>query len=76
MLSDLRESGSIEQDADVVAFLYREDYYNPDTDRQNILEVLIRKHRNGPTGTVELYFDRERQKIRSLDTKHADPFAG
>lgn len=76
VLSDLRESGSIEQDADVVAFLYREDYYNPDTDRQNILEVLIRKHRNGPTGTVELYFDRERQRIRSLDTKHGDPFAG
>ena len=76
VLSDLRESGSIEQDADVVAFLYREDYYNPDTDRQNIMEVLIRKHRNGPTGTVELYFDRERQRIRSLDTKHSDPFAG
>src|SRR6266568_4679563 len=76
VLSDLRESGSIEQDADVVAFLYREDYYNPDTDRQNILKVLIRKHRNGPTGDVELYFDRERQRIRSLDTKHADPFAG
>ncbi len=75
VLSDLRESGSIEQDADVVAFLYREDYYNPDTDRQNIMQVLIRKHRNGPTGTVELYFDRERQRIRSLDTKHSDPFA-
>ncbi|HSX08317.1 MAG TPA: replicative DNA helicase [Candidatus Saccharimonadales bacterium] len=75
VLSDLRESGSIEQDADVVAFLYREDYYNPDTDRQNIMEVLIRKHRNGPTGTVELYFDREKQRIRSLDTKHSDPFA-
>jgi replicative DNA helicase len=74
VLSDLRESGSIEQDADIVAFLYREDYYNPDTDRQNIMEVHIRKHRNGPTGTVELYFDRERQRIRSLDTKHSDPF--
>lgn len=74
-LSDLRESGSIEQDADVVAFLYREDYYNPETDRKNIMDVMIKKHRNGPTGTVELYFDREKQRISSLDTKHAkQPF--
>ncbi len=73
-LSDLRESGSIEQDADVVAFLYREDYYNPDTDRRNIMDVLIKKHRNGPVGGVELYFDRERQLISSLDTKHGSPF--
>jgi len=54
MLSDLRESGSIEQDADIVMFLYREDYYNPDTDKKNIAEVIIAKQRNGPTGTVEL----------------------
>lgn len=74
-LADLRESGSIEQDADVVAFLYREDYYNPETDRKNLMDVLIKKHRNGPTGGVELYFDRERQRIRSLDTTHNDPFA-
>jgi len=73
-LSDLRESGSIEQDADVVAFLYREEYYNPDTERKNIMDVLIKKHRNGPTGTVELYFDREKQRISSLDTKHSSPF--
>lgn len=73
-LADLRESGSIEQDADVVAFLFREDYYNPDTERKNILEVQIKKHRNGPTDNVELYFDRDRQKITSLDTKHSDPF--
>jgi replicative DNA helicase len=72
-LSDLRESGSIEQDADVVAFIYREDYYNQESDRPNIMDVLIRKHRNGPTGKVELYFDRERQKIKSLDTKHSTP---
>ncbi|MGH7195385.1 MAG: replicative DNA helicase [Candidatus Saccharimonadales bacterium] len=70
-LADLRESGSIEQDADVVAFLYREDYYNPETDRQNITDVLIKKHRNGPTGNIELYFDRNRQRFRSLDTKHS-----
>ncbi len=74
-LSDLRESGSIEQDADVVAFLYREDYYNPETDRKNIMDVLIKKHRNGPVGGVELYFDREKQRIRSLDTRRSStPF--
>lgn len=74
-LADLRESGSIEQDADVVAFLYREDYYNPESERKNIMDVLIKKHRNGPTGGVELFFDREKQRIRSLDTKHSsDPF--
>lgn len=75
-LADLRESGSIEQDADVVAFLYREDYYNPETDRKNIMDVLIKKHRNGPTGGVELYFDRDKQRISSIDTKHKDPFNG
>lgn len=73
-LADLRESGSIEQDADVVAFLYREDYYNPESDRQNILEVMIKKHRNGPTDNVELYFDRDRQRITSLEKKRTDPF--
>lgn len=74
-LSDLRESGSIEQDADVVMFLYRDDYYNPDTsEKPNILDIFISKHRNGPTGRVEIYFDRERQKMLNLDTKHAPPF--
>ena len=73
-LADLRESGSIEQDADVVAFLYREEYYNPETERKNIMDVLIKKHRNGPTGSIELYFDREKQQISSLDAKRADPF--
>ncbi len=75
-LSDLRESGSIEQDADVVAFLYREDYYEPESDRKNIMDVLIKKHRNGPTGAVELYFDRDKQRIRSIDASHAtNPFS-
>lgn len=76
-LSDLRESGSIEQDADIVAFLYREDYYNPESDRRNIMDILIKKHRNGPTGGVELYFDRDKQKISSLDTQHggSNPFS-
>lgn len=74
-LADLRESGSIEQDADVVAFIYREEYYNPETDRKNITDIFIKKHRNGPTGAVELYFDREKQRFRSVDTKHSStPF--
>ena len=73
-LSDLRESGSIEQDADIVAFIYREEYYNPETDRKKITDILIKKHRNGPTGGVELYFDNEKQRFRSLDTRHSDPF--
>jgi replicative DNA helicase len=76
-LADLRESGSIEQDADVVAFIYREDYYNPDTDRKNITDIFIKKHRNGPVGQVELYFDKERQRFRSLDkrqTSNSQPF--
>ena len=66
-LADLRESGSIEQDADVVAFLYREDYYNPETDREHITDILIKKHRNGPTGKIELYFNPERLQFLSLE---------
>lgn len=73
-LADLRESGSIEQDADVVAFIYREDYYNPETENKNIAKILIKKHRNGPTDDVDLYFDREKQKFFSIDTKHSQPF--
>ncbi len=74
-LADLRESGSIEQDADVVAFIYREEYYNPETDRKNIADILIKKHRNGPTRNIELYFDKDKQRFRSLDKKHsAQPF--
>lgn len=69
-LADLRESGSIEQDADIVAFIYREEYYNPDTDKQNITDIFIKKHRNGPTGHIELYFDRNQQRLRDLDTHH------
>ncbi len=73
-LADLRESGSIEQDADVVAFIYREDYYNPETENKNIARILIRKHRNGPTDDVDLYFDREKQRFFSIDSKHSQPF--
>lgn len=59
MLSDLRESGSLEQDADIVMFLYREDYYDPDTENKNITEVIVAKHRNGPVDTVHLTFLKE-----------------
>jgi len=69
-LADLRESGSIEQDADIVMFIYREAYYNPETDRENITDLIIAKHRNGPTGKVELYFHPERLRFMSLDRKH------
>lgn len=76
-LADLRESGSIEQDADVVAFIYREEVYNPETERKNITDILVKKHRNGPIGSIELFFDREKQRFRSLDTTHSrgNPFA-
>lgn len=73
-LADLRESGSIEQDADVVAFIYREDYYNPESERRGITDLFIKKHRNGPTGHVELFFDKDKQKFKSLDSRHADTF--
>lgn len=66
-LSDLRDSGSIEQDADVVMFIHREDKRNPDSDRPNIAEILIEKHRNGPTGSIELYFDEKRATFQPLD---------
>ena len=72
MLSDLRESGSIEQDADMVLFLYREDYYNKETDRQNIVECMISKFRNGSTGTVDLGWRGEFTKFMDLDNSHAN----
>ncbi len=71
-LADLRESGSIEQDADLVMFLYREDYYNPETDNQHITDLIIAKHRNGPTGKIQLYFHPERLRFMSLDRKVKD----
>lgn len=69
-LADLRESGSIEQDADIVMFIYREAYYNPETEREGITDLIIAKHRNGPVGKVELYFHPERLRFMSLDKTH------
>lgn len=70
MLSDLRESGSIEQDADMVMFLYRDDYYNPDTDKKNIAEVILAKNRAGSTGTTELLWLNQYTKFVNLDKYH------
>jgi replicative DNA helicase len=72
MMSDLRESGAIEQDADIVAFLYRDDYYNAETEKKNIIEIIIAKQRNGPVGTVELVFLKNFNKFVSLDRSHDD----
>lgn len=67
MMSDIRESGSIEQDADIVAFLYRDDYYDKESDNKNMIEIIIAKQRNGPTGTVTLAFKKEFNKFISID---------
>jgi replicative DNA helicase len=72
ILSDLRESGSIEQDADVVIFLYRDEYYNKDTEKKNIAEIIIAKQRNGPTGTTELAWLGQYTKFGNLDRYHND----
>ncbi len=74
-LSDLRESGSIEQDADVVLMLYREDYYEEDSDRKGITDIFIRKHRNGPTGHIELMFEREKMRFYDIDRQRGAPSA-
>ncbi|MFH1838309.1 MAG: replicative DNA helicase [Candidatus Kuenenbacteria bacterium] len=66
-LSDLRESGTIEQDADVVMFIYREDIYKKESHKKNIAELYIAKHRNGPTGRIELFFDEQKVSFRNLE---------
>lgn len=76
MMSDLRESGSIEQDADIVAFLYRDDYYDKESEKKNIIEIIIAKQRNGPVGTVELVFLKNFNKFVSLDRSHGEAYAG
>lgn len=68
-LADLRESGSIEQDADVVTFIYREEYYDPDTEKKGITQLLIKKHRNGPIGDVDLFFHPELRRFSNLEKK-------
>jgi replicative DNA helicase len=73
MMSDLRESGSIEQDADIVAFLYRDDYYDKESEKKNIIEIIIAKQRNGPVGTVELAFLKQFNKFVGLDRTHQEP---
>lgn len=71
-LSDLRESGSIEQDADVVMFLYREDRVKPDTPNKNIVDVIVSKHRNGPVGKISLFFEENATTFRSLERVHTE----
>jgi replicative DNA helicase len=70
-LSDLRESGAIEQDADLVLMMYREDYYEEDTDRAGITDIYVRKHRHGMTGKVELLFKKEQMKFFDIERKHS-----
>jgi replicative DNA helicase len=72
ILSDLRESGSIEQDSDVVMFLFRPEYYKAD-ERPGIAELIIAKHRNGPTGTIELKFRRDHTRFYNLETRRPEP---
>lgn len=72
MLSDLRDSGSIEQDADLVMFLYRDDYYDKESQNKNIVEVILAKHRNGPVGTIQLAFTKEYSKFLNLDLRRGE----
>jgi replicative DNA helicase len=67
ILSDLRESGSIEQDADIVMFIYREELVKENTERKNIADIIVAKHRNGPTDTVPLYFNKELTRFADLE---------
>jgi len=69
VLADLRESGAIEQDADVVMFIYREEVYEPDTEEKGIAQILVRKHRNGPIGEVDLQFHDRYAKFNNLERR-------
>lgn len=68
VMSDLRESGSIEQDADIIAMIYRDDYYNEFSETPGVTSVFIRKNRNGPTGQVDLKFEKAQQKFYEIET--------
>ena len=76
MLSDLRESGAIEQDADIVMFLYRDDYYNEDSEKKNVAEVIVAKQRSGSTGTVELAWLPSYTKFGNLDRRYYNQDSG
>ncbi len=69
VLADLRESGSLEQDADVVMFIYRDELYNPETEQQHIAEIMVSKHRNGPTGVVQLFFQKRLALFLDAETR-------
>ncbi len=73
VLSDLRESGSIEQDADVVMFIYRDELYHEDTELKNIAEVMVAKHRSGPTGSIQLFFNKRLTQFLDATTSHTPP---
>ncbi|MAZ40989.1 replicative DNA helicase [bacterium] len=73
-LSDLRDSGSIEQDADVVMFIHREDKFNEEAEKNNIAKIIIAKHRNGPTGEIDLYFDEKRASFTSIEKNNLSEF--
>jgi replicative DNA helicase len=75
-LSDLRESGAIEQDADVVLMIYREDKYAENSLNPNVAKIMIEKHRNGPTGGIDLFFDENRVSFRNLDKNQYSPETG
>jgi replicative DNA helicase len=72
ILSDLRESGALEQDADVVMFIYRDELYNENTERKNLADIIVAKHRNGPTGTVTLYFKKELAQFLEAEVRRTE----